>query len=95
MLTLIKGEQGVESFITFTKRGGGGGQETLRMHHFAEGITGAILTQFQLLLLSTIDRIKQISDFDPTVINLQQPLTPLFRSGFGPVPRRLYFPALQ
>jgi hypothetical protein len=50
VLTLIKGEQGVESFITFTKRGGAGGQETLRMHHFAEGMTRAILTQFQLLL---------------------------------------------
>jgi hypothetical protein len=50
VLTLIKGEQGVESFITFTKRGGAGGQETLRMHHFAEGMTWPILTQFQLLL---------------------------------------------
>jgi hypothetical protein len=34
VLTLVKGEQGVESFITFTNRGG---QETLRMQHFAEG----------------------------------------------------------
>jgi hypothetical protein len=50
VLTLIKGEQGVESFITFTKRGGGGGQETLRMHHFAEGMTWLILTKFNLLL---------------------------------------------